>query len=80
MWYGTSYSQNYYSIANPTLPSIPLSHFNPQSNEIVSFHTDTKSSGMAPVLKKLPSSDSPLKMQVAYSSKTLLPRPNIILI
>jgi hypothetical protein len=52
MWYGISYSQNYYSIPNPILPSISLSHFNPQSNEIVSFHTNTKSSGMAPVLKK----------------------------
>jgi len=36
----------------PYPPSIALPYFNPQSNEIVPFHTGTKSSSMAPVLKK----------------------------
>ena len=33
-------------------PSISWHHFNPKSNKIVSFHTDTKLSGMDTVLNK----------------------------
>ena len=62
-----------YHTPNATIPnqtpssSISLPHFNPQSTEIVSWRN---------ILP--PSSDSLLKMQAAYFSKTLLPRPHYV--